>query len=489
MTLRLCLRLALPLLMLCLAPMPALRADAPGPPPLPPTPRRDWQVQASLSPAEDSEAFVLRLEKDPRAPFTYTVDPQKITNAVAEAAGRAVPSPGALFSLSPVPLYRTPRRRPDPPAMGVTWLTVRWRLDGLAPNLYTLKVSVPVQAADTATGGAVTLPPAQASLTIYLPPAPDREPSLAPKQQFLCLPGDEEPLPYTDAQGQEPPREALVLKVWTLAHVTETGAQRQAGQRRLTFTVAGRPGTLSLTTNADVSALPGLVPLVEDSTLRRLRAKYEGRAVWGYGGIGAQFPPVPGGGVDGLSADGSRPVILARLVRLALPNATLAMGGQIGAMGGDRQSEFITRNPLLAVLELPRALHITGASGSGRSSERATQNVMGAHFPARTGYEECADAWDFERQYSLAPWQKQHPEWPRAMRKAVQNGELRKGMTPEMAAWVSGFPAEYGTKAQLLAWAKAPKAAWRYDNLPPFNFWIYFHGGHVVSSGTDGSLP
>lgn len=463
-----------------------VQADVPGPPPLPPTPRRDWQVQASLSPAQDSETFVLRLEKDPRAPFTYTVDPQKITNAVAEAAGRTVPSPGALFSLSPVPLYRTPRRRPDPPAMGVTWLTVRWRLDGLAPNLYTLKVSVPVQAADEATGQPVSLPDAQASTAMYLPPAPNKPPSLTAGQQFLCLPDDAARLPYTDAHGQTPPLSMLTLKVWTLTGVSD---------KTLTFTVEGRPGPLSLTTTGadvfakeDLSLLPGLVPLVEDDTLRRLRAKYEGKQVWGYGGVGAQFP-LGDGGLDGFSATSSKPVTIVRLVRLALPNVTLAMGGQLGAMGGDRQSEFAARNPLLAVLGLPHGLQVTGAAGSGAAGEKAVQDVMGSPPASGAGYLEYADAWDFERAYSLVPWRKQHPDWPRAVRNAVKSGELRKGMTPEMAVWVSGFPAEYGTKAQLLARAKRPKAAWRYDNLRPFSFWIYFHAGRVVSFGTDGTLP
>jgi len=238
-----------------------------------------------------------------------------------------------------------------------------------------------------------------------------------------------------------------------------------------------------------VSLLPGLVPLVEDDTLRRLRARYEGRKVWGYGGVGAQFPPTPGGGVDGFSATSSEPVTLVRLVRLALPSVTLAIGGQLGAMGGDRQSEFSARNPLLVVLGLPRGLRVTSAAGSGAAAAKATQDVMGSLPAARTGYLEYADAWDFERAYSLVPWRKQHPDWPRAMRNAVQHGELRKGMTPEMAVWVSGFPAQYGTKAQLLAQAKRPKAAWRYDNLRPFSFWIYFHAGRVVSFGADGQLP
>jgi len=479
---------ALLLLSLLMLPAPAwVRADAPAPPPLPPTPRRGWEVEAYLSPAQDSDAFVLRLEKDPRALFTYTVDPQKVTGTVLNAAGRVVPSQGASFSLSPVPLYRTPPRRPDPPAMGVTWLNVQWHTDGLAPNLYTLKVSAPVQATDTATGKPVSLPPASASATLYLPPAPDKPPALAVGQRFLCLPDDADPLPYTDAHGQTPPLSTVSLKTWTL-----TGASGKT----LTFTVEGRPGPLALTTTgkdvfsqADVSLLPGLVPLVEDNTLRRLRARYEGRQVWGYGGVGAQFPPTPGGGVDGFSATSSEPVTIVRLVRLALPNVTLAMGGQLGAMGGDRQSEFSTRNPLLVVLGLPRGLQVTSASGSGAASAQAMQGVMGSQPTHRAGYLEYADAWDFERAYSLVAWRKQHADWPRTMQNAVKKGELRKGMTPEMAAWVSGFPAEYGTKAQLLARAKLPKAAWRYDNLSPFSFWIYFHAGRVVSFGTDGELP
>lgn len=100
--------------------------------------------------------------------------------------------------------------------------------------------------------------------------------------------------------------------------------------------------------------------------------------------------------------------------------------------------------------------------------------------PAVCGfYGLCADAWDFERRYSLQSRAQVSRGWPRRRRDAARRGELVKGMTSLMVAWTLGWPGQYGTQGTLL---RSPKQ-WRYDDIPPHDFTVFFARGRV--SGWD----
>jgi len=61
------------------------------------------------------------------------------------------------------------------------------------------------------------------------------------------------------------------------------------------------------------------------------------------------------------------------------------------------------------------------------------------------------------------------------MKKAIINGEIVNGMTPEMVAWSMGWPSDYGTKEQL-----AKMRHWNYYAPPPYAVDIYFKNGRLV---------
>ena len=301
----------------------------------------------------------------------------------------------------------------------------------------------------------------------YVPPRPDRLPTLTAGQQFLCFPDTQEALLYHEAGGVLMRRSDLVLKVLTLTRTEDGGG----GKFVLHFALEGSGREVLLSTDeGDVTKLPGLKPLVEDDTLRRLRKKYVGRRVWPYGGlrvIGVTVQPNTGASY---TVDNSRPLTLKRLVRVynrprLMPLKTDAGGPPTGIQ---------TSNPLVAILDLPADAHWGKAMFVG-PDDFAAQAQASPESVCLGFYSGCADDWDFERTFSLADLSRLHPRWPHAM---------RLGMTPDMAAWVRGWPPEYGTRAQL-----RHKAQWRYDSETPFSDWIFFKRGRVIAFGPDGRLP
>ncbi len=443
-------------------------------------------VQAFLLPGNEPDTYGLRLEQYSERAFSYTPAAQNIRAEVRDAAGHLVQS-RAQITLLPqppaIPEYGPLHRKNDPP--GMTWIGLRWEPSTLKPGLYALQIAVPVNGTDTATGKPIVLSEPTASLRVYVPPLPNQRPSQSPGQRFLCLPGWEEDLPYLDAQGRVVPRARLALKIVTLKRIDRSGRWPM-----LYFTAEGCRGQFHIENGGPLSALPGLKPLVEDDTARRLRAKYEGKQVWGYGGLNGECVTASAEERGSLGTGIQTPYTLRHLVRIAAEPVELAIGASPNVLGGYRQSAFITSRPLVAVLERPRRAQVLGFSyvSAGKGRKRIRQTADGMPLLQTSDclglYAEFADAWDFERSYSLLSPRQAGAHWPRSMRKAVLAGELRVGMTPDMVAWTLGWPSDYGTAAQVKA-----QTAWKYDNLQPFHFWVYFKNGKAASFGPDGQLP
>ena len=399
-----------------------------------------------------------------------------------DSRGHRTPTAVTLLPESPdIPGYRPQDHKHDP--AGQMWLGLRWKPNGLPPGLYTLAVSMPVSAKD-GDGQAVSLPAAAASVTVYRPPAPDHLPSLTPGQRFLCLPDWTDALPYLDAHGQPVRRALLALKLWMLKRIDRTGREPV-----LYFAVEGLPGLVHVENGGSVSALPGLSPLVEDAALRSLRRKYASHRVWGYGGLSGTCLAGEAGEGSGVTLDNKSLCRLVHLVRISGTPTQLSIGTKPGVIGGATQSEFTTPAPLIALLAPPAHTQVAGfifvwIHGRRHVRERPDGEPIFQLSECRLLYAQFADAWDFERTYSLISPQQAGRRWPKALRSAVLAGRISSGMTPEMAAWTLGYPNAYGTAAQIQALPE-----WEYDNLPPFHYYVDFQKGKVTGYGPDGTLP
>lgn len=450
--------------------------------PIPPVPEKDWRVQAVLCTGDQPETYAVRLEPYPDGAFTYVTNTAGIQATVTDAQGHRMPTAVALLPEPPaVPEYGPLQRKHDLP--GLRWIGLRWKPRGLRTGLYTLTVSVPV-ISKNAMGRAIALPEASDTLRVYRAPTPDRLPAQTPGQRFLCLPDWMVGLPYLDAHGQTLRQARLASKLFTLTRIDRTGRWPM-----VYFRVEGVPGLVHIENGGPLSALPGLCLLVEDAELRRLRRKYAGRQVWGYGGIGGQCVQADSGESSAVGLDKARPCRLVHLVRIRQTATQLSIGTRPGVLGGVAQSAFTMDYPLVAILTPPAHTQVAGFSlarvhGRRHVRERPDGEPIFQMSQCHTLYNEFAGAWDFERTYSLISPRQAGRHWPRVLRKAVLSGEIRRGMTPEMVAWTMGYPSAYGTAAQIKV-----QSVWQYDTLPPFHYDVDFQNGKVSSFRPDGELP
>jgi len=278
-------------------------------------------------------------------------------------------------------------------------------------------------------------------------------------------------VPYLDKHGQTVRQALLASKLFTLKRIDRAGRWPV-----VYFAVEGLPGLVHIENGGPLPALPGLCPLVEDAEVRSLRRRYEGKQVWGYGGIGGQCALVDSRQSIEVGADNQAPCRLVHLVRICRTATQLSIGTKPGVVGGAAQSTFTTNYPLIAILASVPDMHLSVLVGDGKPIYQQSK--------CRTLYAEFAGAWDFERTYSLVSPSQAGRHWPCALRKAVLAGEMRVGMTPDMVAWTLGYPSAYGTAAQIKA-----QPLWEYDTLPPFHYSVTFDKGKVSSFGPDGELP
>ena len=88
---------------------------------------------------------------------------------------------------------------------------------------------------------------------------------------------------------------------------------------------------------------------------------------------------------------------------------------------------------------------------------------------------DVAGAWDFER-FITRRGAADHLEWPKKFRRAISKGIPIVGMTPEMVAYIWGYPAMYGTKHEL-----AMLPSWTYELPMSSPNEVDFQHGHVTS--------
>lgn len=465
------------------APPSARPSRPPDRPISPPTPRKWWRVDVGLSPRGSGDDYTLSVSREPTLAFRFSFRPRDVRVTILDSRSRPVRTNARFMPAPGTPGLLAPKPDPDHPDREVAELVLRFERNDLKPDMYQFRASFPVSATDLQTGKPLRLPLARSyDERVYLPPLPDHAPSLASGQQFLCFPESGQALPdYRNAEGQPVPRRDLVLRVFTLQQI-----DRKPGARpRLWFSVERLPGQVQLESDGDVLALPQLYPIVEDKALRRLRSRYEGKRVWSYGGGGAECVASNAFESGAFETDHSTSFTLRRLVRIHGAGIELGIGSAF--VGDARASVFLTRSPLVAILAQPRNLQIRsfswGYSGPGAAPDTADSEESRLKRCAGF-YRTFADTWDLEREYSLVPFWKAHPEWPPRVCKAVMAGSIRRGMTPDMVGWAVGWPSDHGTIPEIKTWKD-----WRYDDVSPFNYWVHFRHGRVTHFGSDGRLP
>jgi hypothetical protein len=221
-----------------------------------------------------------------------------------------------------------------------------------------------------------------------------------------------------------------------------------------------------------------LYPLVEDSHLDALRARYEGRQVWAYGGFQvrcATGDPVVTGGF-GTRASSS--AVIRAIYRVHAGGIEIGAGG-LRTVDASPQA-FSAFDPLVVVLTPTDAFTPATVAYGAPPGTLPSPDAVRAALRTRCGtmFQMHGDAWDFERTYSPRPPETMHPTWPPVMRRAVLDGRVVTGMTRDMVVWSRGWPMEYGTIAQLRA-----MPVWLYDAVAPHGFWVRFQGDRVVRFG------
>jgi hypothetical protein len=330
---------------------------------------------------------------------------------------------------------------------------------GVPAGMYELTVSAQAEpVVSPRFGKLIPVPHQRLPFRIYIPREVDRNPRLHVGQRFLVFP--EGPTRYRDEHGDEIDRREIVMHAATLQSID---------RNEFAFAVDGSRRKIIIA-SAPPSHLPGLLALSEDDPVAHaLNARYAGRKVWERGGIDVNCVGAVPGGIFSGGANGARPLTIQKIFRVARSAYELAIGHQLGASGGSRDSVFADEEPLLVRLDVPAGV-----------------------FPAADGSQSClvwyrffSDAWDLQREYSVRSASEEHPDWPRHILDLIARDELEKGMTHEQVAWAFGYPAHYGAPPSIDA-----LPAWRYDNLLPFSYWVYFDShGTVRTFGPDGRLP
>jgi hypothetical protein len=227
-------------------------------------------------------------------------------------------------------------------------------------------------------------------------------------------------------------------------------------------------GASSIAVGSDVTPPLLYVPqLPDDVGLRIARKRYLGRTVYALpvaveralhcSGAPSQFQDIPS-------------YHTAIVTAIERTNGTAEIGHFQSADG-----DFLAIQPLLVTISAPE--------------QRA---VFPPWFPSvRTPppgscaqrYTSMADPWEIERNFALRD-PRDHPEWPARFREALAQRRILVGMTHEMVASVLGYPAQYGTVAQLDRLAK-----WDYDAPTPFQSSVTFRDDRVVKYEPPGNLP
>jgi hypothetical protein len=449
-----------------------------APIPHPSIDRKYWAIEAYILPEKAQGTYRLELRRHPSMPFSWAMRTPDLK--LSMLTGKHGPLPALSVEartpdvLKPQPFLPPDlRERPNPlvkPSGDYIPIILRLDRKNAPAGMYVLQASGKVIARDEKTGEIAVLPGFHAELGAFLTPVPDKEPALQPGQRFLVLPvlgtSGGTPTPYRDLRTGKPITESSLI-----AH---TLALKEVQGDRLIFVLEDHKGDIYLESKESVDKLPYLTPILTDNTVRLLKAKYEGRKVWRYGGSGGECVSGNESSQGYLFGDASLPLVIKRIERVLLPDQCLPTGPRPGAVG-EPQTGFFTDNPIFVIMKTPsKGLRMESWSSINAAGPPPDLNKHVTKYCPLL-WSEVSGQWDFERVYSLVSPFKAHPEWPAKVRQAIKANEIKKGMTYEMVAWSAGWPNAYGTTGELKKLSE-----WDYDAMPPYQTYVYFRNGKVV---------
>ena len=177
--------------------------------------------------------------------------------------------------------------------------------------------------------------------------------------------------------------------------------------------------------------LLGLFPVLEDKSIEPLRKQFENKTVWSFGGGSNTLVCPQYFGECAYYVNGAA-FKVKRIYHIIAPFPTAELYSTCGGRTAAYLNAF-SRDPLLVVLD------------SDANSIRPSLIEKNLPESKRTkikpiGYYRFCDKDHFHQVFTTQSPYTTHPEWPHQMRRAVLNGELRKGMTREMVAWSVGWP-------------------------------------------------
>lgn len=422
------------------------------------------EVRASLERSREGEwSVVLR---GPASPSDWMADPEALQlslEPVGGGPGQAIPTlkfPHPEIAAKAEPVEGKPE--------SVARIPVTIETAGGAPAFAFLRSNGFVLSVDPLSKKTLSIPVHSPERPTYLPAAIP-PPKLEPGLRFFYLP--DRRLDLRDEKGAPVPFESASLHELRLEKIDMLDEGRFSAQFRL----EGWPTTVKLEGAGDPLKIPGLPPIVWDDGARQLRNNFQGKPAWVYGGMVAGVTDTPLEWV-GVRVGVVQPIRIAKILRLYTRSVPLNAGPQIAALGGETNSTFLADCPIYVLTDLAGKGQITAAMGESADD---MSKIFRQKVKIR-GFQVVADAWQFERVFSLKSGMAQHPDWPSDLHQSVLDGKLRKGMSHAMVAWAMGWPCEPGTKKEMMKWPK-----WRYDIVSPYNFWVYFEGDRVVNFGED----
>jgi hypothetical protein len=224
---------------------------------------------------------------------------------------------------------------------------------------------------------------------------------------------------------------------------------------------------------SSAQGFPDLSPLIADPDLAALKRKYEGKTVWGYGGLKTQCFPDANGSV-GKGVPMTQGVTVRRVARLGKPQFLNVQGGAGDDVGHGADALALT--PLVFLLDATpfRSTGDLGFSSSGPAGEADSPPTPPDPDPANADLQRfmelasrpdlCGldvpyalmDTWAAERVFSLTPPSKELLTLSRNL------PPVGRGLTRWQYAWLNGFPSStFGSLSELLTLPK-----WQYRNIP-----------------------
>jgi hypothetical protein len=191
-----------------------------------------------------------------------------------------------------------------------------------------------------------------------------------------------------------------------------------------------------------------LALLVDDPAVKRLRDELVGKPLWTYGRYRFICYDDQGEGALVQSHDRA-PLYIARVERVTNYFIRRALGSDDADYwcgGACHEAYHVFTDDPLVVYFKPMDDKTLGAEAVPSFSVTHRWSYDGRCSQSQVTF---IDTWDIERTFTTDDPRSSHPEWDPMLRAALLDYHVLPGMTKQMVAFASGFPAVFGTAEEL----------------------------------------